>query len=506
MIKTFIGPHRRLLFSCIAVSLVLYMVSAWHSAIYLHPDEHYQIVEFASYRMGITHTDQLAWEFAAQIRPGTQPLFCYTLLKAFHASGITDHYSQLFLLRVLSALLSLFSIMLLTISALPLIREQYRHLFIIASFFFWYPYVYGVHFSSETWSGCMVMIAISLLALYYQTHRRAEMPFLAVGFLMGAAFLFRFQTALISAGILAWLFFVQKERRALLYVIASGLLMLALGTVADRWLYGEWVFVPWRYFDAAFIHKHADFGDQPIYFFPLFFILMLTPPLGIVALAGMSVAFATGRRSIYTWALLPFILLHMLVPHKEWRFLYPVLGYIPLLVILAWQSWQDRSWPMPSFLLTAGKWAVIIFDVIAILLFVCLADIRFDQKVLMQQVHALALRHPVVLYEPDITHSPFVLPKATIPKDLYPEYVRDRNITEVLIPDLETIPVHGGDTICLISASEEEWNQRSGGEILYQTWPGSTAAHAILGAEIYRQISSNNYYLIRCAQPTHPQR
>lgn len=497
MIETIIAPHRRLLLLCLAISLALYMVSAWHSAIYLHPDEHYQIVEFASYKMGITHADQLAWEFAEQIRPGTQPLLCYTLLKTCGAAHITDHYSQLFLLRVLSAFLSLFAATLLCITALPYVRAQYRRTFIIASFLFWYPYVYGVHFSSETWSACMVMIAISILVWQYEGNRiRSAVSFFLAGLLLGLAFLFRFQTAVISAGIVAWLFTIGRERKLLLYLISGGAILLTLGTLADHWLYGEWVFVPWRYFDAAFIHKHADFGDQPIYFFPEHCLMMLTPPIGILVLIALPVAFITQSRSIYTWALLPFLVLHILIPHKEWRFFYPIISFLPLLGILAWQGWRERSWLMPRPLLSVAKWGIAIGDLVALLLFVILADLRFDQKILMQAVHEYALTHPVMLYETDITHSPFVLPKATIPKDLYPEYVRDSNVHEAVVASLQEIPTHGGDTLTLVSASEEEWGSRPG-TILYQTWPGSTASHRMLGAELYRQISSNNYYLIR---------
>lgn len=477
------------------------MVSAWHSAIYLHPDEHYQIVEFASYKMGITHADQLAWEFAEQIRPGAQPLLCYILLRTFDALHITDHYSQLFLLRVLSGLLSLLSITLLCISALPAIRAQYRRAFIIVSFLFWYPYVYGVHFSSETWSTCMVMIALSLLVWQYEgAAGRSAFSFFSAGLLLGLAFLFRFQTAVISAGILVWLLLVPKERKLLLYLLCGGALVLGLGILADHWLYSEWVFVPWRYFDAAFIHKHTDFGDQPIYFFPEHCLMMLTPPIGILVLIALPLAFVTQSRSIYTWAMLPFLVLHILIPHKEWRFFYPLISFLPLLSILAWQGWRKREWPMPQPLLLLAKWAIIIGDLVALLLFVILADLRFDQKILMQAVHKQALSHPVMLYEMHITHSPFILPKATIPKDLYPEYVRDSDVREIIVADLHAIPSHGGDTLTLVATSEDEWDM-SRGTILYQTWPGSAATHKMLGTALYTQISSNNYYLIRLDQP-----
>ncbi|MBS1625217.1 MAG: hypothetical protein JST83_14415, partial [Bacteroidetes bacterium] len=488
----------RTFFSCITISLLLYLVSAWHSAIYLHPDEHYQIVEFASYKMGITHADQMAWEFAEQIRSGAQPLLCYALLRSFEALHITDHYSQLFVLRLLSGLLSLLSLTVLCITALPFIRAEYRRTFIISSFLFWYPYVYGVHFSSETWSACMIMMAISLLVWHYQRNsERTAWLFAGVGGLLGLAFLFRFQTAVISLGILCWLLFVRKERQSLLYLISAGLLVLGLGALTDRWLYEEWVFVPWRYFDAAFIHQHSDFGAQPLYFFPLFFILMLTPALGIVALIALPVAFITQPRIIYTWALLPFIVLHMLVPHKEWRFFYPVISFIPLLVFLAWQGWRDRAWPMPSHILSIGKWSVVIFDIIALALLIFWSDVRFDQKIFEQRIHHLARTGTVMIYETSAQVSPYILPKATIPRDLYPEYLRDSGVHEILVSDLTTVTPHGGDTVTLICTDQYEWPHSKKGLVVRHTRPDMSWLRHIIGDDINREIELNNYYLIR---------
>jgi phosphatidylinositol glycan class B len=196
--------------------------------------------------MHITTPDQMAWEFGEKIRPAFQPLICYSLLKAMNTVHISDHYTQLSILRVLSALLSLFSITLFCISSLPVIGDSYKRTYIFATYLFWYPYTYGVHFSSETWSGCMILIAISLLALYYQNPKnKSFILFPLVGLLLGTAFLLRFQTAFISLGILLWLLFMKWEKASdILLVVLSGALVLAAGTLMDRWFYGEWLCTP----------------------------------------------------------------------------------------------------------------------------------------------------------------------------------------------------------------------------------------------------------------------
>ncbi|MCW3124436.1 MAG: hypothetical protein JWO03_94, partial [Bacteroidetes bacterium] len=432
MVKGIIKEQWRTLLICIAISLALYMIAAWKSAIYLHPDEYYQIVEFASYKMHITAPDQMAWEFGEKIRPAFQPLICYSLLKTFNAFHITDHYTQLYLLRVLSALLSLFSITLFCVSSLTFISEKYRKVYIAASFLFWYPYTYGVHFSSETWSGCLILIAVSVTVLFYMREKKKPLLFFSIlGLLLSTAFLIRFQTAFISLGILGWLFFEKKERTNLLAVISAGILMLVAGTVIDHWFYGEWVCVPWRYFDSAFIHKYTEFGSKPFYFYPLFISLMLTPPIGLLIIISVVICFYTHPRTIYTWALLPFLLFHTLIGHKELRFMYPIISFFPLVVVLAYQGLRGKGVTIPGWILTTAKGFIVVFNILCLVIFVLYADrFLFDSKIFLSKLHEISKEKKVIVYYTDINNSPYMLPKATIPKDLYPEYMRDSNVSE----------------------------------------------------------------------------
>ena len=45
------------------------LVTAWFSELYYHPDEHFQILELMSWKLGITPVSELMWEFPARIRP-----------------------------------------------------------------------------------------------------------------------------------------------------------------------------------------------------------------------------------------------------------------------------------------------------------------------------------------------------------------------------------------------------------------------------------------------------
>ena len=52
----------------------IYIITAFFSVGYHQLDEHYQILEFANYKLGLTYPGYLAWEFDAHIRPSLQPL------------------------------------------------------------------------------------------------------------------------------------------------------------------------------------------------------------------------------------------------------------------------------------------------------------------------------------------------------------------------------------------------------------------------------------------------
>jgi phosphatidylinositol glycan class B len=503
VIKDIIKVQSRTLLICIAIAFALYMTAAWRSAIYLHPDEYYQIVEFASYKMHITQPDQMAWEFGEKIRPSFQPLMCYCFLKGFNSIHITDHYTQLHMLRVLSALLSLFSITLFCLTGLPLISDRYRRVYIIATYLFWYPYTYGVHFSSETWSGCTMLIAISLTALYYLNERKKSLLFFAIlGCLIGIAFLLRFQTAFLSLGILAWIVFQKKERSNVFIVVLAGMAMLALGTVADHWFYGEWLCSPWRYVDLAFIHKHLEFGSKPFYFYALLLTLMLTPPIGLLIVVSVLAFFYTQPRSLYTWALLPFLLLHTIIGHKEFRFMYPVMSLFPLAVVLAYQGLREKGLSIPRWALSITKSFVIMFNVLCLVIFVVYSNrFLFDSKVFCAEIHEMAKTKKVIVYYNDVNNSPFILPKATIPRDLFPEYMRDKNIHEVAINDIKEVGPSNQDTIKLIATNQYEyknlnWPHKATNMLLRQTLTDLSFVRNIVGDDVYKGISDNTYYLI----------
>lgn len=57
----------------LGLTALLHLVAVFRWPGYLHPDEHFQTLELASYALGHTPADALPWEFEARIRPWFQP-------------------------------------------------------------------------------------------------------------------------------------------------------------------------------------------------------------------------------------------------------------------------------------------------------------------------------------------------------------------------------------------------------------------------------------------------
>ena len=93
----------------IAVAVGVHVAAACFNGGFLNADEHYQIIEFAQYKLGRQSLSALPWEFTAQIRPALQPWLVVVLIRLCRVFGVTTPFTIAFLLRLLSALLALWT-------------------------------------------------------------------------------------------------------------------------------------------------------------------------------------------------------------------------------------------------------------------------------------------------------------------------------------------------------------------------------------------------------------
>ena len=507
--------HKTLLYICIFLSACLLLLSAFLNFSYIHPDEYFQIVEFASYKLGITSAAVLAWEFDDRIRPGLQPLMAYEIFRLLDAVNVRDHFTQLFFLRILSACFSLFCITVFCMANMRLILTRYQKLYILATFLFWAPYLFGVRFSSEAWSGGCVLLATSIL-IYLDTngsYLRRPVLFFATGILLGVAFLFRFQTAFFTLGIGLWLLIVRRERyTAIAALIGGGLLSLCLGLVTDKWLYGDWVCSQWLYFESNILKGVAsEFGTRPFYTYAVWLLAFLSPAVGAVALFCLLLLFFRLPRHLYTWLLLPFLLAHSATGHKEVRFIFPLMLYIPVVCIIVYQYIMERQmwgWLMQRRDLRTTTIVLLLICNFGFLYFFAIDAYAYsnDPKNLAPYIHAEAKKSVVNLIYVDPSLHPYILGHSRYKANVYPLYLSEKNVLNTQIKTwdfISSVPYRGR---MLVSATRYEWNHipslvslRSHRILIASTFPDwmqSLPVGRYLGQGVQDGLDQNTFQLM----------
>lgn len=334
----------------LVILAVVTVVTAWFSVTFYFPDEHFQVLEFMSFKLGLTPASSLPWEFGARIRPWFQPGVYYLIAKPLMALGVTDMFTIVFILRLLTGLFSLAALALFARAILPTMEgEEEKRAFVrYLPLFGFLPYLF-VRTSSETFSAAFFALGLAAVLQWRTPSRLAS-----AGLLCGLAFESRYQTGLLGLGLFAWLVVVARERAApLAAFLGGGIAALAIGALADRWGYGAWTFPPLGYVDVNLVQGVAahQFGREPaiayLYLLPAQIFFAIT----LVVMAGMVAMWLRNPRHVVTWASLPFVLAHVAIAHKEARFLFPlailavsfpVLGFSPRLPL--WRSAFARIW------------------------------------------------------------------------------------------------------------------------------------------------------------------
>ncbi len=330
----FISKFHRIVFS---VAFVIYCITAINSKGYYQFDEHYQIIEFADLKMGINTIDDLPWEYNARIRSSFQPYICFVCFKILNAIGITSPYLLSFFLRFLSLLFALTVITIFVQSSKELVYGKYQDIYIALSYLLWFLPFLNIRFSSETWSGLFFLLSIALLNLNIH---KSKKTFFLIGLLLGLSFLCRYQSVILIIALGAWGIIVKKEAvNNILIIVSAFVLIFILGIIIDSRFYDELTFTSWNYFNANILEGVASsFGTSPWNYYVDIILFKPFFPIGILIYYSLGLLLYTKPRLQIIWIIFPFLIIHSLIPHKEDRFLFPIINLAPLLLVLGFQE------------------------------------------------------------------------------------------------------------------------------------------------------------------------
>ncbi|MFK8046709.1 MAG: hypothetical protein AB8B72_14515 [Crocinitomicaceae bacterium] len=315
----------------LGIGIIFLAYTAIKSTGYYQADEHYQLIEYAGEKLE-THTpDEMVWEYSRRIRPTLQPTIVFVGISLLKSIGIDNPYTQTLIFRLLSALLGVLVLLYFNRSVAFFFESSYsKTLLHFLTLFVWFMPFLMVRFSSETWSGLFFLLGLTFVI------RSVEQSKLLVvsGLILGISFLFRYQIGFCILGLLLWLIFKQKMSFKSVLKLVFGLVFTGiLGIIIDSWFYGQFTVAAWRFLMAVTSTAGEGFGSSAWYFY--FEKLAFEPHIifGIPFLSILFFGFYKSKSSIILWCILPFILFHFMIPHKEIRFLFPIAFLMPIAIL-----------------------------------------------------------------------------------------------------------------------------------------------------------------------------
>lgn len=311
--------------------LFLFILTAIFSIGNHQADEHYQILEFAQYKLGHIQANELPWEFHEKMRASLQPWIVYISIKSLNFINITNPFTITMIFRVITALFTWFVITLLNkaicIKYFP--DKIWTGIFCACSYFLWFiPYI-SVRFSSENYSA-----AFLLLGLYFLIkEKKTFWHFLHIGALFGLSVLFRYQISIAVFGVFLWFIFKSGiQLRKLIPVFFGFFIVIITGFFLDYLFYNEFVFTTYNYLKLNLIEGKASvFGVNPWWYYIYYFSLIGIPPISLILMAFFLLGIYKQKNDLFTWCIIPFLLIHFIIAHKEMRFFFPV-SYIFILI------------------------------------------------------------------------------------------------------------------------------------------------------------------------------
>lgn len=327
------------------ISLFFIILTAWTSIGFYHEDEHFQILEFMAYKLGLTDKSHLAWEFEAQLRPWMQIGIYYSLFQAFSFLGVEDRFTMSFIFRVFTGAVAWISLLYMAKAVLLQLEDEYKKWvqILLVTLTGYIPYIM-VRTSGESLSTSFFLIGLALIITkipFDKASKNIKLSWyrlLLAGLCFGFAFEFKYQSAVLTFGILLWLLFVSRRKISDLFIITiGGISVLVFSIFVNRWGYGEWTLPVVNYFEFNLLSENKNqYGDPHPFFGYLYIVIAnLAFPMVIVYLTAMFFMWFRNRSHILTWVSLGFFLIHCIIENKQIRFMFPLAVLAPFYIFPA---------------------------------------------------------------------------------------------------------------------------------------------------------------------------
>ena len=110
---------------------------------------------------------------------------------------------------------------------------------------------------------------------------------------------------------------------------------ILLGLIVDYWFYEKFTISFLNYFSWHIIDGSIDHIVEPWWFYIYYSMVQLVPPITFLVPFTILIFWFLFPRHPITWITIPFILFHHYFGHKEMRYLFPILPFIPIIFSMA---------------------------------------------------------------------------------------------------------------------------------------------------------------------------
>jgi phosphatidylinositol glycan class B len=318
-VKALLDPARFLLSAGFLVGLWLRLQLAWTDQGIFWPDEIYQTLEPA-HRLVFGY-GMVAWEFVQGARSWTLPGFIAFWMGLGKLVGWNQPEQYVRLVKVVFAVLG--ALTGLSVYALGRSLNVRPWLASVGACAFWLaaPAIYfGFRPMSETLSALFVGLG---MAWVLSDSGRRNLVFWGAAFLAFSVFL-RLHNAILCVAVLVWLSW--RRRWSALEDVGGVFFLGALGFgLLDKLTWGGWFHSAFVYLRFNLIEGRASiWGEAPWTYYPRTFFTSM-PALAMASTLGVVLALVLTKdsrvRALFATVVV-FVLVHILVPHKEYRFLF----------------------------------------------------------------------------------------------------------------------------------------------------------------------------------------
>jgi phosphatidylinositol glycan class B len=291
---------------------IIVFVTAWFSEGYLHPDEHYQILEYLKLKTDTwTIASIFNWDFKENIRPWTQ-IFVYYILNLL--IPFKSPFLIAWSIRLLNGLIGIYSFK--KILSLTNTTEETDKKLLYLSIIWFVPLIL-VRTNSESLSTSLFFIGS-----YFFLKNNGTKNSIFSAILFGLSFLCRFQMGVVVFAVNIVKLYKTKDIRKFLLHSFFICLTIILGAIIDFWGYEIWSFSPYNYlYQNIIIGRSSEFGTEPFWYYITASLGKGIFPISIIIFLGACYYIKGKVLNHWSIAFLSFLIIHSLIPHKELRFL-----------------------------------------------------------------------------------------------------------------------------------------------------------------------------------------